>query len=62
MTQDEWVIGIPKHPDYLSFVDPDVRALFKGKGGYLLSDILYAQLIKELRKLNKSHESEPSAD
>lgn len=42
----------PKQPDYLSFVDEDIRAMFKDKGGYFPSDVLSAQLIKELRKLN----------
>lgn len=39
-------------PDYLPFVDEDIRAMFEGKDGYFPSDILYAQLIKELRRLN----------
>lgn len=44
----------PKQPDYLSFVDEDIRTIFKDKGGYFPSDILNAQLIKELRKLNEA--------
>jgi hypothetical protein len=44
--------NIPPQPDYLSFVDEDIAAIFRGKGGYFLNDILMAQIIKELRKLN----------
>lgn len=42
----------PKHPDYIVFVDPDIAEIFKGKDSYYQSDILMAQIIKELRKLN----------
>lgn len=41
-----------QQPDYLSFVDAEIREMFEGKCGYFNSDILTAQLIKELRKLN----------
>ena len=43
----------PKHPDYLSFVDGDIAEIFKGKDSYFQNDILMAQIIKELRKLNE---------
>jgi hypothetical protein len=46
------IISQPEPPDYLSFVDADIAAIFEGKGGYFLNDILMAQIIKELRKLN----------
>lgn len=46
----------PKQPDYLSFVDEDIRAMFEGSEAYYLSDVLNAQLIKELRKLNSKGE------
>lgn len=47
------VDSMPPSPDYKSFVDDDIRAMFDGKGGYFLQDILMAQLIKELRRLNE---------
>lgn len=45
--------SFPEPPDYFSFVDEDIREMFKNKGGYKHSDILTAQLIKELRKNNE---------
>ena len=44
---------MPEQPDYMSFVDEDIRQMFEGKS-CLHSDILMAQLIKELRKLNET--------
>lgn len=46
------VDSFPPHPDYLSFVDDDIRAMFGGTS-FFSSDVLMAQLIKELRKLNE---------
>lgn len=40
------------NPDYLQFVDEYIKQLFEGRNGYFLTDILIAQLIKELRKFN----------
>lgn len=47
----------PEEPDYMPLVDEDIRAIFTGKGGYMPTDILLAQAIKELRKLNASKEN-----
>ena len=38
-------------PDYMEFVDPDIRQMFEDKQ-YFSYEPLLAQLIKELRKLN----------
>ena len=48
----QFQMDAPKHPDYLVFVDPDIAEIFKGKDSYYQSDILMAQIIKELRKVN----------
>ena len=50
---------IPERPDYLSsdLIDEDVKAVFKGKGGYFTHEILMLQLIKELK--NRSTNIEP---
>jgi len=48
------MLQIPsEQPDYLGFVDADIRKMFEG-GSYFISDVLMAQLIKELRILNAS--------
>lgn len=39
-------------PDYRTFVDPDIAAMFENKGSYLSFEPLLAQLIKELRRHN----------
>ena len=52
-SDDSHHIKLLEYPDYLSFVDEDIRQMFEARS-YLQSDILMAQLIKELRKLNEA--------
>ena len=47
-----------EHPDELSFVDEDIRELFKDCN-YVMGMPLLVQLIKELRLLRESLKGEP---
>ena len=40
------------NPDELSFVDEDIKAIYQGKN-YLIGTPLLAQLVKELKIINK---------
>ena len=43
-------------PNYMSIIDDDVAALFKGNKSYLSFEPLLAQLVKELRLQRQSRE------
>lgn len=48
-----FTVSIPKPPDYMDFVDSDIRVMFDGRGGYLSHEPLLAQLIKEIRLMRE---------